>query len=165
MADSVRTDEKPASEREEARNREEWPEEERSRRQRARSYFQQHPRAKWVLLLVLLVIIVGVVWVRHYYSIRESTDDAQIDGYIYPVSARVSGTAIKVNFDNNMYVAEGAVLVQLDPTDSQVALQRAEADLADAEATAQAARTTVPITHTGTSSQLSATRAAVVSAQ
>ncbi len=121
MADSVRTDEKTALEREEARNREEWQEEEPSRRQRARSYFQQHPRAKWVLLLVVLVVIAGVVWVWHYYSIRESTDDAQIDGYIYPVSARVAGTAIRVNFDNNMYVEKGTVLVQLDPTDYQVA--------------------------------------------
>jgi membrane fusion protein (multidrug efflux system) len=165
VADSVRTDEKTATEREEARNREEWQEEEPSRRQRARSYFQQHPRTKWVLLLVVLVIIAGVVWVWHYYSIRESTDDAQIDGYIYPVSARVAGTAIRVNFDNNMYVEKGAVLVELDPTDYQVALQRAEADLADAEATALAARTTVPITHTGTSSQLSAAQAALATAQ
>lgn len=164
MADSVRTEEKTATEREEGR--EEWQEEEQlSRRQRARSYFQQHPRAKWVLLLMLFVIVAGAVLVWHYYSVRESTDDAQIDGYIYPVSARVSGTAIKVNFDNNMYVDKGAVLVELDPTDYQVALQRAQADLADAEASALAARTTVPITHTGTSSQLSAAQAAVATAQ
>ena len=166
MADSIRTDEKAM--REEAPDRaEEWREEEEqpSRRQRARSYFQQYPRAKWVLLLVLLIIIVGGLWVWHYYSVRESTDDAQIDGYIYPISARVSGTAIKVNFDNNMYAEKGAVLVELDPTDYQVALQRAQADFADAQATAQAARTNVPITHTGTSSQLSMAQAALATAQ
>jgi membrane fusion protein (multidrug efflux system) len=162
VADSVRTDEKPATEREEARDRgEEWAEEEQpSRRQRARSYFQQHPHAKWVLLLFVLVILAVGLWTWHYYSVRESTDDAQIDGYIYPVSARISGTAIKVNFDNNMYVEKGAVLAELDPTDYEVALQRAQADLADAGASAQAARTKVPITHTGTSSQLSMALAA-----
>ena len=167
MADSVRTDDKPVSEREDAQDRgEEWREQELpSRRQRARSYFQQHPRAKWVLLLLVIVVIVGGILVWRYYAERESTDDAQIDGYIYPVSARVSGTAIKVNFDNNVYVEKGAVLVELDPTDYQVALQRAQADLADAQASAQAARTNVPITHTGTSSQLSMTQAALATAQ
>ncbi len=164
MADSVKTDpEKQELEREQTAG---WQEEEPpSRRQRARSYFQQHPHAKWVVLLMVLVIIAAGVWVWTYYSIRESTDDAQIDGYIYPVSARVSGTVIKVNFDNNMYAEKGAVLAALDPTDYQVALQRAQADLADAEATAAAARTNVPITHTGTSSQLSAAQAALATAQ
>ena len=167
MADSIKTDEKPAIDREEAQNHaEEWREDEQpSRRQRARSYFQQHPAARGVLVLLALVIVVAGAWVWHYYSIRESTDDAQIDGYIYPVSARVSGTVIKVNFDNNMYAEKGAVLVELDPTDYQVALQRAQADLADTQATAQAARTNVPITHTGTSSQLSAAQAALATAQ
>lgn len=164
MADSVKTDpEKQELEREEAAP---WREEEQpSRRQRTRSYFQQHPGAKWVLLLVLLAIIAGALRVWHYYAVRESTDDAQIDGYIYPVSARLSGTAIKVNFDNNMYVEKGAVLVELDRTDYQVAFERAQADLADAEASAQAARTTVPMTHTGASSQLSMAQAAVATAQ
>lgn len=167
MADSVRTDDKPVTEREEAQfHGEEWREEDQpSRRQRARSYFQQRPHAKWVLLLVLLVIIVGGLLVWHYYSVRESTDDAEIDGYIYPVSGRISGTAIKVNFDNNTYVDRGAVLAELDPTDYQVALQRAQADLADAQASAQAAGTNVPITHTGTSSQLSMAQAARATAQ
>ncbi len=167
MADSVRTDaEKQELEREEGGERGEWQEEEqRSRRQRARSYFREHPRAKWVLLLILIVILAAGLWVWHYYSIRESTDDAQIDGYIYPVSSRVAGTAIQVNVDNNMYVDKGAVLVQLDPTDYQVALQRAEADLADAEASAAAARTGVPITQTGSASQLNVAKANLAAAQ
>ena len=165
MADSIRTDERPAIQREEA-HAEEWRDEEQpSRQQRARSYFHQHPRAKWLVLLLVLIIIAAVVWVWHYYSVRESTDDAQIDGYIYPVSARVSGTATQVNFDNNMYVDKGAVLVQLDPTDYQLVLQRAQAELADAEANLVAARTGVPISRTGTSSQLSAAQAAVATAQ
>jgi membrane fusion protein, multidrug efflux system len=165
VADSVKT-EQPLVREETASHGEEWHEEEPpSRRQRARSYFQQHPAARWLLLLLVMGVIVCLVRVWRYYSVRESTDDAQIDGYIYPVSARVSGTAIKVNFDDNTYVEKGTVLAELDPTDYQVALQRAQADLADAEATATAARTNVPITHTGTSSQLSMAQAAVATAQ
>ena len=168
MADSVKTEpeKQPLGREETASHGEEWHEEEPpSRRQRARSYFQQHPAARWLLLLLVMGVIVCLVRVWRYYSVRESTDDAQIDGYIYPVSARVSGTAIKVNFDDNTYVEKGTVLAELDPTDYQVALQRAQADLADAEATAAAARTNVPITHTGTSSQLSMAQAAVATAQ
>jgi len=168
VADSVKTEpeRQPLVREETANHGEEWREEESpSRRQRARSYFQQHPAARWLLLLLVIGVIVSLVWVWRYYSVRESTDDAQIDGYIYPVSARVSGTAITVNFDDNTYVEKGTVLAELDPTDYQVALQRAQADLADAEATAQAARTNVPITHTGTTSQLSAAQAAVATAE
>ncbi len=168
MADSVKTEpqKQPLLREEPAHHGEEWRDQELpSRRQRARSYFQQHPRARWVLALLAIAVIVAGVWVWRYYAVRESTDDAQIDGYIYPVSARVSGTVTQVRFDNNMYVEKGAVLVELDPTDYQVAFERAHADLADAEATAQAARTSVPITHTGTSSQLSMAQAALATAQ
>jgi membrane fusion protein (multidrug efflux system) len=166
VADSVKTEpQKPPVLREESANSEEWRDQELpSRRQRAHSYFQQHPRAKWVLLVLALLVVAAGIWVWRSFAVRESTDDAQIDGYIYPVSARVSGTVRQVNYDNNMYVEKGAVLVELDPTDYQVAWQHAQADLADAEANAQAARTTVPITHTGTSSQLSGAQAALATA-
>jgi len=164
VADSVKTD--PDKQELEGEENAQWEEEQPpSRRQRARSYSQQHPHAKWVLLAVVLVIAAASASVWRYYAMRETTDDAQIDGYIYPVSARVSGTAIKVSFDNNMYVEKGTVLAELDPTDYRVALERAHADLADAEATAQAAHTTVPITHIGTSSQLSMAQAALATAQ
>ena len=167
MADSVKIEpDKPPLAPEEGASHEEWHDEELpSRRQRARSYFQRHPQAKWVMLLLALVVLAALGWVWRYYAVRETTDDAQIDGYIYPVSGRVSGTAVKVNFDDNVYVERGTVLAELDPADFQVALQRAQAELADAQATAQAARTNVPITHTGTTSQLSAAQAAVATAQ
>ena len=89
-----------------------------------------------------------------YYSVRESTDDAQIDGHINPISARVGGTVIAVNVDDNQYVKAGTVLVQIDPRDYQVALDRAHADLASSEAVARAARTNIPITTTMTASRV-----------
>jgi len=148
-----------------AAHEEEAPEEELNRREKARSYFREHPNAKWVLLVLLLAIVAGGLFVWHYYSIRESTDDAQIDGHIDPVSPRVGGTVVQVKFDNNQYVSAGSVMVQLDPTDYAIALQRANAELADAQAQAAAAQTGVPITTVGTSSQTSVAEANLISAE
>jgi membrane fusion protein (multidrug efflux system) len=121
---------------------------------RSRSYLREHPAVKRGLLIggIVLVVVLIVVW--RYYAVRESTDDAQIDGHITPISARVSGTVTAVNYRDNQFVDQGALLVQLDPKDYEVAIQHAEADLRDAKASSMAAGTTVPITHTSTSNQL-----------
>lgn len=165
MADQQTTT-KPPVETEPA-PREPWPEEAGppSRRGRAQGYFRSHPRAKWVVLIFVLLVLAGVYVVWSYYAARESTDDAQIDGHIVPISARVGGTVDKVNVDDNQYVEAGTVLVQLDPTDYQVAVDRARAELQDAMATLQAARTGVPLTHTTTSSTLSNAQASLRAAQ
>ncbi len=139
--------------------REPWPEEAEVEESRPRGYFRQHPKAKWVALLVVLAIAVAVLLLWRYYSVRETTDDAQIDGHIAPVSARVGGPVLKVNVEDNQYVEAGAVLVELDPKDYQVALERARAEYADAVAAAEAARTGVPITSTTTASSFSTARA------
>ncbi len=135
--------------------REPWPEEAPSRKQKARGFFREHPNARWVLLLLAVVIIAVGAYAWHYYSIRESTDDAQIDGHIVPVSSRVSGTVTAVKVDDNQFVEAGQVLVQLDPKDYEVARAKAQADLADALAGARAASTGIPITSTTTTSQTS----------
>ena len=147
--------------------REPWPEETEdvARRHRAAGYFRQHPAAKWALLfLVLIIAVAGFLLWRHFSS-RESTDDAQIDAHIAPVSARVSGTVTKVAVDDNQVVKAGDLLVQLDPKDYQVALERARADLSDSQAAAQAARTTVPITSTSTRSAVEMAQANLAAAQ
>ncbi len=139
--------------------REPWPEEQVAEEQRARGYFRQHPKAKWIVLLVVAALVAVGIAVWRYYAVRESTDDAQIDGHIVPVSARVGGTVVKVNVDDNQYVEAGMELVELDPRDYQVALDKARADYADAVAAAEAARTGVPITSTTTASGLATARA------
>jgi membrane fusion protein (multidrug efflux system) len=136
-----------------------------SRGQRARSYFRENRPGKWLLGLLLVAAVAASLGLWRYYAVRESTDNAQIDGHIVPVSARVGGTVIAVNVDDNQYVEAGAVLAQLDPKDYQVALQRAQAELADAQAAAQAARTGVPIVTTSTSSGLSTARANLAASQ
>ncbi len=107
-----------------------------------------------VLIPLALVVITTSVLLWRYFASYESTDDAQIDVHLYPVSARISGYVIKVNVNDNEYVKQGTVLVEVDPKDYEVALAKAEADLANAEATAKSLNINVPITSVSTSSQL-----------
>jgi membrane fusion protein, multidrug efflux system len=135
------------------------------RPERKRGFFEQHPAARWIFLAVLIVVIVGGIFIWRYYSVRESTDDAQIDGHLAPISARVSGIVTQVNVNDNQMVKAGDVLVQLDPKDYEVALARAKADVQDAIATEQGAKTSVPITHITSGGSLETARASLVAAQ
>ncbi len=110
-----------------------------------------------MILIVVLVVLVGGVFLWRYLNSYESTDDAQADVHLYPVSARISGYVIKVNVDDNQWVEKGAVLVEIDPKDYEVAVAQAQANLANAEATAQSLNITVPITSVNSSSQLKST--------
>jgi membrane fusion protein (multidrug efflux system) len=114
-------------------------------------------RRNIVILIVVLVVLVGGVFLWRYLSSYESTDDAQADVHLYPVSARVSGYVVKVNVDDNQWVEKGTVLVEIDPKDYEVAVAQAQANLGNAEATAQSLNITVPITSVNSSSQLKST--------
>ena len=117
-----------------------------------------------VVVAIILLIVVGFFAYR-YFTSYESTDDAQVDGHINSISARVAGHVTKLNVDDNQYVQAGTVLVEIDPADYQVAYERAKADFDDAQAAATAAGVTVPITSVNTTSQVSATAADVNSAR
>ena len=107
----------------------------------------------------------AVFFLWRYLASYESTDDAQIDGHVNSVSARVSGHVIKLNVQDNQYVEKGTVLVEIDPADYEVAVAQARAEYADAQAQAAAAGINVPITDVSTSSQVSGAQAGVSSAQ
>jgi membrane fusion protein (multidrug efflux system) len=109
---------------------------------------------------ILLAVAVTVAWWIHA-SAWESTDDAQIDAHIYAISSRISGHVVKVNVDDNYIVKAGDVLVEIDPADYEVTKQRYEAELADAKANAESARTGLPITSATTSSQVESAKADV----
>ena len=119
-------------------------------------------RRKLVTLTVIAVVVViaGVAAWR-YFSSYESTDDAQADVHLYPVSARVSGYVVRVNVDDNQWVEKGTVLVEIDPKDYEVAVAQAQANLVNAEDTAQSLHITVPITSVNTSSQLKFTASGI----
>jgi membrane fusion protein (multidrug efflux system) len=134
-------------------------------RYQRRSAFLNSPRTKWGLIIAGLVLLVAVFFLRRYLGSYESTDDAQIDGHVNSVSARVSGHVIELNVDDNQYVEKGTVLVEIDPADYNVAVEQARAEYADAQAQASAAGINVPITNVSTSSQVSGAQAEVSSAQ
>ncbi len=130
-----------------------------------RGFFQKHPAAKPVVFLIAIVAVVLVGWFWWESRQWEDTDDAEIDGHIYPISARVNGHVIKVNFDDGQIVHKGDVLVVIDPTDYNVALERARADFQDAQAQAEAARYGVPVSSIGSFSQIRSASADMDSAQ
>jgi membrane fusion protein (multidrug efflux system) len=118
----------------------------------------------WVSVAVL-VLLVAAFFVYRYVTSYESTDDAQVDGHVNSISARISGHVIKLNVEDNQYVQAGTVLVEIDPADYQVAYDRAKADFEDAQAAAVAAGVNVPISSVNTSSQVSVTEADVNNAR
>src|SRR6202162_5221416 len=134
-------------------------------RYQRRSAFLNNPRTKWGLILIGLVILIGIFFLWRYLASYEATDDAQIDGHVNSVSARVSGHVLKLNVQDNQYVEKGTVLVEIDPADYEVAVAQARAEYADAQAQATAAGINVPITNVSSSSQVSGAQAGVSSAQ
>jgi membrane fusion protein, multidrug efflux system len=105
----------------------------------------QQPRRWRPARVALALFLAAILFVAgyHFWNYLESyedTDDAQVDGYLDPVSSRISGTITSVYVDNNQSVKAGQLLVQLDPSDYQVALEQARAQLAQAEADLNSAR-------------------------
>src|SRR5271165_1716879 len=117
------------------------------------------------VVIGVIVLLVGGFFAWRYFSSYESTDDAQIDGHVNSVSARVSGHVIKLNVDDNQYVEKGTVLVEIDPADYEVAVAQTRAEYADAQAQASASDINVPITDVNTSSQVASAQAGVANAK
>jgi membrane fusion protein (multidrug efflux system) len=103
---------------------------------------------RFIVIGVVLLLVLGAVFFYWRSTFTEDTDDAQVDGNLYQVSSRIAGHVVKVYVEDNQQVQQGQLLVEIDPTDYQVALQQAEADLASAQAQAAQASTNVPITRT-----------------
>jgi membrane fusion protein (multidrug efflux system) len=127
-------------------------------------YKRSNARRNILIVVIVLIVLVGGLFLWRYLGSYESTDDAQVDAHLYPVSGRISGYVTKVNVDDNQYVQKGAVLVEIDPKDYEVAVEQAKANLASAEATAQSMNIDVPITTANTSSQLKFTASGVENA-
>src|SRR5271170_669553 len=128
---------------------------------RWKSFQAGNPRFRVLLIVGIVVLLVAGFFLWRYVNSYEDTDDAQIDGHLNSISARVSGHVLKLLVNDNQYVAAGTPLVEIDPKDYQVAVDRAKADYADAAAMAEAARVNVPITSVNTSSQTSTAQADV----
>ena len=91
-------------------------------------------RRRWLLRgLVIVVVVVGILWGLYHFFIGrwyESTDDAYVNGNVVQITPQVPGTVVSIGADDNDFVREGQPLIKLDPSNAQVALDAAEADLA-----------------------------------
>ncbi len=63
----------------------------------------------------------GVYW-QTVLRLRETTDDAYVNGNIVQITPQIAGTVVGINADDTQYVAVGQTLVRLDPADAKVAL-------------------------------------------
>jgi membrane fusion protein (multidrug efflux system) len=96
-------------------------------------------KKKIVLPIVGVIALILLYWAFQNWSYgrtHETTDNAQLDGHIVPVLAKVGGYVKSVSVSENDRVKAGQSLVQLDDADYRVRLQQLQADLAAAEATA-----------------------------
>jgi len=100
---------------------------------------QAPSKRRFILPIVGVLVLIGLFWVYKQWSYgrsHESTDDAAVDGHLIPVLAKVSGYVQKVTVQDNSHVTADSMLVLIDPTEYQVRLAQADADLAAAIATA-----------------------------
>jgi membrane fusion protein (multidrug efflux system) len=125
------------------------------------------PRSKtllWVLVAGVVLALVAVGFWLHYRD-RVSSDDAQVDGHIVPMAAKISGSVLEVLVNDNQQVKAGDVLVRLDPRDYQAKVDQEKAALAVAESQVRAAQVTVPLTRETTESGTSGVSAGLATAE
>lgn len=81
------------------------------------------------IILAVLIIVGAIFGIKEYlyYSVHVDTDDAQIDGDISPVVARVGGYVDSIMFEENTRVTAGQTLVKLDERDYKIKLEQAQA--------------------------------------
>ena len=125
-------------------------------------------RKPWLGTALRVVVVVGLIGAAlfwwHSRKFQE-TDDAQVDGHIDSISARVGGHVLKVLVENGQFVKAGTVLAEIDNRDYQVAVEHARADYMDAVASAQSTQLNVPIAQVGSSSQIQSAHSDVVTAE
>ncbi len=114
-----------------------------------------------VLVVAVAAIIYWWVFMRNYVT----TDDAYAKADSAMLSARIPGTILKVLVDNDFAVQVGQPLVELDPADYKVAVDKAKAALEQDEAELKGAEIMVPPVNIQTSSGVEAAEAALKAAQ
>src|ERR1700684_4167850 len=136
------------------------------KKQGLRRMFQKYPRGgrAAAVLLLAVVIIGGGLFVSNSLA-WESTDDAQVNGHIMPLSARINGYVLEVPVIEGQLVHAGDVLVTIDPKDYKIAVEQAQATFADARASATSSRFNVPIISVTTKSNLDSAETAVLNAE
>ncbi len=98
-------------------------------------------RRRWLTILGVAVVAAAILYALYYFlyaQYYQSTDDAYVGGDIVAITSREPGTVLALHADNTQAVRHGQLLIELDPVKARVALEAAEADLAQ---TVRAVRT------------------------
>lgn len=94
---------------------------------------QKRKRRKALSIVALVVALGAIAYTTHYFLIGaryESTDNAYVQGNVIQITPQVSGTVLAINAEDTDFVKAGQTLVKLDPADARIALEQAEAQLA-----------------------------------
>jgi len=131
-----------------------------------RRIFQEHSVGAWAAAVLFLAAVIVGGWFFLWNSLAwEPTDDAQVNGHVMPLSARINGYVLEVPVIEGQLVRAGDLLVTIDPKDYRIAADQAQAALSDALAGAAGSRFNIPITSVMTHSNLESAGTAVVNAQ
>jgi membrane fusion protein, multidrug efflux system len=111
------------------------------------------------------IIVFAALGFWLYARTYESTDDAQVEGHLDGITARIDGDVKVIHVEENQSVQAGDVLVELDPRDYDVAVEQAKAQLLKAEAGERAENPNLPITQSASETNVSTSRAEVANAE
>jgi len=126
---------------------------------------KNNSRRRFIIIIVVAVLVIGALFFYWRSTFTEDTDDAQVNGNLYQVSSRVTGQVVHVDVEEEQFVHAGDPIAEIDPKDYQVALEQAEANLANAQAEYQQAVVNVPITSVQTRTTLQTSGSDVLGSQ
>ncbi|HEY4676680.1 MAG TPA: HlyD family secretion protein [Candidatus Angelobacter sp.] len=126
---------------------------------------KRYRKALFIAALIVLLVAGTAGWM--YFSSYESTDDAQVDGHLHPISTRISGTILSVNPDvqDSHFVQAGTVLAEIDPADFQAERDRAQAEYDRLQAGSVAAEKDIAVISSGSNGRLDLAHAAIDEAE
>jgi membrane fusion protein (multidrug efflux system) len=119
-------------------------------------------RRSFILFFIVAVLVVGALLYYWHSTFYEDTDDAQINGHIIQISARVQGHVINVPIKENQEVTAGTLIAEIDPHDYEVLVAQDEANLEASEANYESAKVNIPVTNLQSYSSLSSANANVL---
>ena len=115
---------------------------------------KKHPANTVLMVVAILVVIVAIIYFVSYFLREkryEETSDAQVESYINPVSARVSGYIKAVKFEEHQLVKQGDTLVLIDDKEYQARVEEAEAAVDDSRAQVDVLNASIESAEVGTS--------------